>query len=54
MLTVTQAVEDEVGPFEDDVSLLACSTGAVLLLLEEDADEDLSAVRVVGWPVESV
>ena len=48
MLTVTQAVEDEVGPFEDDVLLPACSTGADLLLLEEDADAVLSAVTLLG------
>ena len=54
MFTVTHAVEDEVGPFEEEALLAACSTAVGLLVLEEDADEAFSADTVLGCPVDSV
>ena len=54
MFTVTHAVEDEVGQFEEEALLAVCSTVVGLLVLEEDADEAFSADTVLGCPVDSV
>ena len=54
MFTVTHAVDDEVGPFEDEELVLFCSVAVGLFAVEELADEVLSADNVLGCPVDSV